>query len=169
MLITNKEGEQTMCLNMRANGKIMTMKKDRVVYKLLFVVPENLVTKETSDNQEYLTICKDMGMKRNKVYSANIKARKLSRYRRQITEGLHSIVDIRKEFLRFNYDIAVEAIIPAGAKYALGINNDIVSSELKLTGVVVAYQIPYDNRFKFKDIRTFIVGKSGKQDKRIML
>lgn len=119
-----------MCLILQGSAKIAD--KDIFVYKVLLKY----------SNEIYLSPYRGAQYKIGKLYTANI------RYHKRlvckvgehpitntvIEEGLHAYTSMGTALLRafLINGIVFEAIIPKGTTYALGTNNDIVSTQLKL-------------------------------------
>lgn len=122
-----------MCLIPKGPAK--TTDKDIVVYKVLL---------KCSDGK-YYSPYQEMQYEVNKLYTVNIGYHERNIFKVDdspivhivdtvIEEGLHSFTSMGFAFLRaFTINGTVfEAIIPKGATYILGTDNDIVSTQLKL-------------------------------------
>lgn len=119
-----------MCLIPKESAKIAD--KDIVVYKILLEYTDGTY------HSPYRYAPYEIG----KLYTANIRyherlAYKVDEYpitNTVIGEGLHAYTSMDTAFLQaFIIDgIVFEAIIPKGAMYVLGTDNDIVSTQLKL-------------------------------------
>lgn len=120
-----------MCLKPKESAKIAD--KDIVVYKVLLKY----------SNEIYLSPYRGAQYEIGKLYTANIqycerlldKIVECSITSTVIEEGLHSYTSMSTAFLQaflLINGIVFEAIIPKGATYVLGTNNDIVSTQLKL-------------------------------------
>lgn len=119
-----------MCLIPKESAKIAD--KDIVVYKVLL--------KYT--NGTYRSPYKDAQYEIGKLYTANIQYYERLLYqvdehpiiKLAIGEGLHAYTSMGTAFLQafLINGIVFEAIIPKGATYVLGTDNDIVSTQLKL-------------------------------------
>lgn len=121
-----------MCLTPKESAKIA--EEDIVVYKLL----------SKYLNGAYYSSWKDAPYEVGKLYTAIIgyheRLYKVDEYLIKTTiikEGLHAYVDrstavFRSMHLSVPELVIVKAIIPRGAMYVLGVEDDIVSTQLKL-------------------------------------
>lgn len=121
-----------MCLIPKESAKIA--KKDIVVYKILFKYPDG----------SYVSPFRGTIYQIGELKTANIKydKRLLPFYCREtydtvITKGLHAYIITEETAISYARSIAttmiiVKAIIPKGAMYVLGFNDEIVSTQLKL-------------------------------------
>lgn len=119
-----------MCLIPKESAKIAD--KDIVVYKILL----------KCSNEIYLSPYRGAPYEIGKLYTANIqyherlldKIDECSITNIVIEEGLHAYTSMGIAFLKafLINGIVFEAIIPKGATYVLGTDNDIVSTQLKL-------------------------------------
>lgn len=117
-----------MCLNIKGSREPLIAKKDILVYKRL---ERNYGVYETP----YQDTIVNIGSRGTRM-KAELDIRGYSVY-----AGIHAYID-KKSVIRMaekildSNTVIIEAIIPKGAKYLIGTNNDIVATEMKLGKII---------------------------------
>lgn len=128
-----------MCLSVRSNWKRdgwnhpvpRKAEKDIICYKWLERGDDKML--QTPFKMVLVKIGQRMKAKLGIGYSYIVVPSEIT-----VNEGIHGFTSKREAFKNFRTeDVIVECIIPKGAEYIRGTNNDIVATEMKLQRIIM--------------------------------